>query len=151
VPALADGRHRRDPPTPITQLSLRELAQPIGLRIGTAVDMNAFANDQTYRNTIAREFSSVTAENVLRTCDRRSKGGDLRIVYVGETKNERARMTCYGRDGSHLSTIISEHLRGGWRLYYRGWATRTKKGALDMQNRLLSRSRYDWNILLNDD
>ncbi|HEY0478552.1 MAG TPA: hypothetical protein VGD37_13600, partial [Kofleriaceae bacterium] len=38
APALADGRHRHDPPTPVTQRSLRELAQPIGLRIGTAVD-----------------------------------------------------------------------------------------------------------------
>jgi endo-1,4-beta-xylanase len=66
TPALADDPHRRDPPTPITQHSLRELAQPIGLRIGTAVDMNALANDATYRDTIAREFSSVTAENVMK-------------------------------------------------------------------------------------
>jgi endo-1,4-beta-xylanase len=66
TPALAEDRHRRDPPTPITQRSLRDLAQPIGLRIGTAVDMNALASDQTYRDTIAREFSSVTAENVMK-------------------------------------------------------------------------------------
>jgi endo-1,4-beta-xylanase len=66
APALADGRHRRDPPVPITQRTLRELAQPIGLRIGTAVDMNALANDPTYRDTIALEFSSVTAENVMK-------------------------------------------------------------------------------------
>ena len=65
-PVRADDRHRRDPPTPITQRSLREVAQPIGLRVGTAVDMNALANDQTYRDTIAREFSSVTAENVMK-------------------------------------------------------------------------------------
>jgi endo-1,4-beta-xylanase len=64
--ALADGRHRRDPPTPITQRTLRELAQPTGVRVGTAVDMNALANDQTYRATIVREFSSVTAENVMK-------------------------------------------------------------------------------------
>jgi len=65
-PALADGHDRRDPPTPITQRSLRELAQPIGLRIGTAVDMNALAIDPTYRDTIARQFNSVTAENVMK-------------------------------------------------------------------------------------
>jgi endo-1,4-beta-xylanase len=64
-PALADDRHR-DPPVPITQRSLRELAQPVGLRVGTAVDMNALANDPTYRDTIAQEFSSVTAENVMK-------------------------------------------------------------------------------------
>jgi len=66
TPALADGRHRGDPPTPITQRSLRELAQPAGVRVGTAVDMNALASDQTYRDTIARQFSSVTAENVMK-------------------------------------------------------------------------------------
>jgi endo-1,4-beta-xylanase len=66
TPALADDHDRRDPPTPITQRSIRELAQPIGLRFGTAVDMNALANDPTYRATIARQFSSVTAENVMK-------------------------------------------------------------------------------------
>jgi endo-1,4-beta-xylanase len=63
TPALAD---RHDPPTPITQRSLRELAQPIGLRIGTAVDFNALTNEQTYRDTIVSQFSSVTAENVMK-------------------------------------------------------------------------------------
>src|SRR5258705_10192282 len=66
TPALADGPHRGDPPTPVTQRSLRELAQPIGLRVGTAVDMNAQASNPTYRDTIARQFSSVTAENVMK-------------------------------------------------------------------------------------
>ncbi len=65
APALADGQH--SPPfTPITQRPLRELAHPAGIRIGTAVDMNALASDQTYRETIQREFSSVTAENVMK-------------------------------------------------------------------------------------
>jgi endo-1,4-beta-xylanase len=66
TPALADDHRRHDPPAPITQRSLRELAQPIGLRVGTAVDMNALASDQTYRATIAQQFSSVTAENVMK-------------------------------------------------------------------------------------
>ncbi len=66
TPALADDRDHRDPPTPITQRTLRELAQPIGLRIGTAVDISALANEPTYRDTIARQFSSVTAENVMK-------------------------------------------------------------------------------------
>ncbi|HKE14946.1 MAG TPA: endo-1,4-beta-xylanase [Kofleriaceae bacterium] len=63
--ALADGHHG-DPPTPITQRPLRDLAHPAGIRIGTAVDMTALAADQTYRETIEREFSSVTAENVMK-------------------------------------------------------------------------------------
>jgi len=70
-------------------------------------------------------------------------------VYVGETQNERARMTCYGRDGSHLSKIIRQHLRNGWHLYHRERATPTKKAAITLQNRLLSRFRYDRNIQLH--
>lgn len=45
---------------------LRELAKPNHLLIGTAVDMDALANDATYRDRIAVEFSSVTAENVMK-------------------------------------------------------------------------------------
>ena len=63
TPALADGR---DPPTPITQRTIRELAAPVDLRFGTAVDINALANDATYRDTLSRQFSSVTAENVMK-------------------------------------------------------------------------------------
>jgi endo-1,4-beta-xylanase len=45
---------------------LRELARQNHLRIGTAVDMDALANDATYRDRIATEFNSVTAENVMK-------------------------------------------------------------------------------------
>ena len=34
--------------------------------VGTAVDMTALANDAEYRNAIAREFNSVTPENVMK-------------------------------------------------------------------------------------
>jgi endo-1,4-beta-xylanase len=34
--------------------------------IGTAVDMNALANDSTYKRAIQREFNTVTAENVMK-------------------------------------------------------------------------------------
>jgi endo-1,4-beta-xylanase len=49
-----------------TELPLRELVKPNRLRIGTAVDMAALAGDSTYRDRIATEFSSVTAENVMK-------------------------------------------------------------------------------------
>jgi len=57
-----DWRHppRDENPT------LRNLAARNNLRIGTAVDMNALANDQVYRDRIATEFNSVTAENVMK-------------------------------------------------------------------------------------
>ncbi|MPY58279.1 endo-1,4-beta-xylanase [Streptomyces spongiae] len=45
---------------------LRVLADRAGVRIGTAVDMTALAEDTTYRRTTAREFNSVTAENVMK-------------------------------------------------------------------------------------
>ncbi|MQY10712.1 Endo-1,4-beta-xylanase A [Streptomyces sp. RB5] len=45
---------------------LRALADRQDLRIGTAVDMNALADDEQYRTIAAREFSSVTAENVMK-------------------------------------------------------------------------------------
>lgn len=63
--ALADDQHA-EPFTPITQRPLRDLARRTAIRIGTAVDMTALAGDQTYRETIEREFSSVTAENVMK-------------------------------------------------------------------------------------
>ena len=46
--------------------SLGALARRHNLRIGTAVDMNALAADQTYRDRTASEFSAVTAENVMK-------------------------------------------------------------------------------------
>ncbi|MBB5872771.1 endo-1,4-beta-xylanase [Allocatelliglobosispora scoriae] len=48
--------------------SLRGLAQRHGLQIGTAVDMAALADtaDPQYRATVASQFSTVTAENVMK-------------------------------------------------------------------------------------
>ena len=47
------------------------------------------------------------------------RGGNIEWHYVGETANEKKRMSCYGRDGSHIpadqvaskaGTIASRHL-----------------------------------------
>lgn len=46
--------------------TLRELAKRTGMKIGTAVDMSALANDATYNQHVAAEFNSVTAENVMK-------------------------------------------------------------------------------------
>jgi endo-1,4-beta-xylanase len=46
--------------------TLRALAARSDLRVGTAVDMTALAEDQAYRRRVATEFSSVTAENVMK-------------------------------------------------------------------------------------
>ncbi|HET9140075.1 endo-1,4-beta-xylanase [Actinophytocola sp.] len=45
---------------------LRELAKRQDLLIGTAVDHAAFTTDTVYRDRIATEFSSITAENVMK-------------------------------------------------------------------------------------
>ncbi|MDW5327590.1 endo-1,4-beta-xylanase [Plantactinospora sp. KLBMP9567] len=49
-----------------TDLPLRALARKHGLGIGTAIDMNALETDAPYRERAAREFSAVTAENVMK-------------------------------------------------------------------------------------
>jgi endo-1,4-beta-xylanase len=46
--------------------SLRALAARADLRFGTAVDMSALAQDEVYRQHVQGQFSSVTAENVMK-------------------------------------------------------------------------------------
>ncbi len=79
------------------------------------------------------------------------RGGDLRTVYVGETVNEKKRVAAYARSGSHLADIISSHLRGGWCLYYRAQAMSSKAAAARMEDSLLDRYDYDWNLQLQAD
>ncbi|GET35554.1 endo-1,4-beta-xylanase [Microseira wollei] len=46
--------------------SLRSLAQNRGIVIGAAVAINALRNEPVYREVLAREFSSLTAENAMK-------------------------------------------------------------------------------------
>ncbi|GLW32087.1 endo-1,4-beta-xylanase [Actinoplanes regularis] len=46
--------------------SLRAAARGTGVRIGTAVDMSALAADAPYKQAVAREFDTVTPENVMK-------------------------------------------------------------------------------------
>ena len=46
--------------------SLRSLAQNRGIVIGAAVAVNALRNEPVYREVLAREFSSLTAENAMK-------------------------------------------------------------------------------------
>ena len=54
------------PSAPQAGIGLRAFADRADLRIGTAVDMSALADDAPYRAAVAREFSTVTAENVMK-------------------------------------------------------------------------------------
>jgi GH35 family endo-1,4-beta-xylanase len=56
------GADQSEPPYPST---LRQAA-PEGFRIGTAVSDSALQNEPEYREVLAREFNSVTAENVMK-------------------------------------------------------------------------------------
>jgi len=49
-----------------TTATLRQLAAHTKLRIGTAVDTTALANDATYRRMVGEQFSTVTPENVMK-------------------------------------------------------------------------------------
>lgn len=77
------------------------------------------------------------------------RGGNRKIVYVGETLNEKKRISTYAQNGSHLSQIIHQHLRDGWHLYYRSQIATSKQHAVKTQNSLLAKFDYDWNIVLN--
>ncbi|MEV6301200.1 endo-1,4-beta-xylanase [Actinoplanes sp. NPDC051861] len=46
--------------------SLRALAAPIGLRIGTAINADLLGTDEKYTQIAADQFSSVTAENAMK-------------------------------------------------------------------------------------
>jgi endo-1,4-beta-xylanase len=49
-----------------SDVGLRAAARGTGIRIGTAVDTTALAGDAPYRAAVAREFSTVTPENVMK-------------------------------------------------------------------------------------
>ncbi|MEU6859533.1 endo-1,4-beta-xylanase [Glycomyces sp. NPDC046736] len=48
------------------QTTLRGAADELGKDIGVAVNYNLLQNDATYRNTVATEFNSLTAENAMK-------------------------------------------------------------------------------------
>jgi len=64
--------------------SLGDLARRHHLRVGTAVDMNAFHNDAVYQDRIASEFSSVTAENVMKWGEIERVRGQLDFTQADE-------------------------------------------------------------------
>ncbi|MDY7085149.1 MAG: endo-1,4-beta-xylanase [Actinomycetota bacterium] len=63
TPAAAS---KPSPPQAYPADSLRALAAPIGLRIGTAVNADQLGVNEAYTKITAEQFSSVTAENVMK-------------------------------------------------------------------------------------
>ncbi|MFF5899665.1 endo-1,4-beta-xylanase [Streptomyces argenteolus] len=64
--ATDDTGRRAGPGHSAAPQTLGSLGRKAGLRIGTAVDTTALAEDAPYRDKVAGEFSSVTAENVMK-------------------------------------------------------------------------------------
>jgi endo-1,4-beta-xylanase len=77
--------------------SLRQLAVDDHLRIGTAVDMTALAEDSTYRRLTRTQFSTVTAENVMKWEAIEPKRGEYdyaaadRLVRLAEQNGQKVR------------------------------------------------------------
>ena len=63
--SVADESVSRDHAVSVDQ-PLRALAKRSDLRVGTAVNFDAFTADQAYHDRIGAEFSSITAENVMK-------------------------------------------------------------------------------------
>lgn len=77
------------------------------------------------------------------------RGGNRLIKYLGETQNEKNRISCYAANGSHLCQLIDEELNWGSLLWYRSLRMRSKEEAIIKQNRLLYEFDYPWNKQLN--
>ncbi len=67
LPASAhDHRDRHHGGYSVPQDSLRALGSRVGLRVGVAVNMDLLGTDKTYTRIVNQQFSSVTAENVMK-------------------------------------------------------------------------------------
>lgn len=78
------------------------------------------------------------------------KRGKIKIMGVGETKNEERRMKEYGSYGSHWSKKIGKALNEGHEIYYRSQRKQSKKKAKKTQDNLLRKFCYPWNTQLNN-
>ncbi|WP_213456014.1 endo-1,4-beta-xylanase [Rhizomonospora bruguierae] len=65
APAAATPAASAKPPAPADR-PLRTVAAATGVRIGTAVDVNALKNDALYERLVGQEFNTVTPENAMK-------------------------------------------------------------------------------------
>jgi endo-1,4-beta-xylanase len=66
LPPPSSGAHHGHPGSHAPADSLRALGAKVGLRIGTAVNSDELGSDATYDSITADQFSTVTAENVMK-------------------------------------------------------------------------------------
>lgn len=86
------------------------------------------------------------------------EGTDPRVVYVGSTcprsrsprQSMRNRIVAYTTNGNHKRELINEALRRGYELWVRFKLTKDENEAMAMEDALLARYDYAWNIRNND-
>ena len=88
----------------------------------------------------------------------RKAGQPNRVVYVGSTCRGKAgalrdRILEYGRNGSHKKDLVNDALRKGYELWVRVKVSKARencrKDAERMENELLAKYNYAWNIRNN--
>jgi len=85
-------------------------------------------HDQGHREPQSgTSFRTVPSIALTTLCGTRARRRPARWHYVGETANEKKRMSRYGADGSPLSKMINYHLRQEWLIYYHAVPARRKK------------------------
>lgn len=95
---------------PPEEQPLRSLADRSGLRVGTAVDMTALADDSTYRDRIAEEFSAVTAENVMKWETIEPERGE----YNWQPADELVAFARRNRQKVHGHTLVWHNQNPAW-------------------------------------
>ena len=76
------------------------------------------------------------------------------VVYIGSTSNARLeslrdRVQEYCRNGSHKADLINDALTNGYELWFRVKSAPDRQTAEDLENELLDRYDYAWNVRRN--
>lgn len=72
-----------------------------------------------------------------------------RVVYVGSTRNLQNRIYEYCEKGNHKSALIDDALRRGYELWVRFKPFENEEQARRMENDLLAKYNYAWNVRRN--
>jgi hypothetical protein len=73
------------------------------------------------------------------------RGGNRLTKYLGETLNEKVRISKYAKNGSHLWELIDEEFENGNLLWYRSLRMKSKELAVIKERQLLNEFNYPWN------
>ena len=109
-------------------------------------------------SSIRDAFSAEAEDCGIYEWQARKSGQPNRVVYVGSTCRGKAgalrdRILEYGRNGSHKKDLVNDALRKGYELWVRVKVSKARencrKDAERMENELLAKYNYAWNIRNN--